>query len=78
MKDTVLPQGIVCLAVVPATAREAPGSTPFELLPSQPACTFFNNFPSRPAFVGLSGTTFGGSPHLSVPLYTTMAPGQTG
>lgn len=49
MKDTVLPQGIVCLAVVPATAIWVQGGkgdpTPFELLPSQPACTFFNNFP---------------------------------
>lgn len=50
MKDTVLPQGIVCLAVVPATAiwvQRGTGSTPFELLPSQPACTFFNNLPWR-------------------------------
>lgn len=50
MKDTVLPQGIVCLAVVPATAiwvQGGKGIHPFELLPSQPACTFFNNFPRR-------------------------------
>lgn len=28
-------------------AGEARGSTPLELLPSQPACTFFNNFPPK-------------------------------
>lgn len=39
-------------------AGEDRGPTPFELLPSQPACTFFNNFPRRHFLLFLSLSLF--------------------